>query len=293
MTSSTPDPSNSMPPEASEGLADTTAEQGEISLRERIWRVIFLSDTPAARTFDVILLAMIFASVITVMLESVSSLHARFTEAFFVVEWVFTAVFGGELLLRLAVVRSPRRYLLSFFGIVDLLAILPAILELFLEGTHYLIIIRILRLLRMFRILKMGHHLGEASELVVALKASQRKIAVFLIFVCSLVCIEGTLVYLVETGTNPGFANIPQAMYWAVVTLTTVGYGDVAPITVVGKILASIIMLTGFAILAVPTGVVAAELNRNSHLDKRRCRECGWTGHDFRALHCQHCGVKL
>jgi voltage-gated potassium channel len=195
--------------------------------------------------------------------------------------------------VRLWVVRSPRRYLTSFFGVVDLLSILPSYVELFLPGSRFLMTLRVLRLLRMFRILKMAQYIGEAGVLMSALAAARRKIAVFLFVVCALVCVEGTIVYLLENGHNEGFASIPEAMYWTVVTITTVGYGDVTPVTVLGKMMASVIMLTGFAIIAVPTGVVSAELGRQLHRDERRCGACGWKGHDSRAIHCMSCGTRL
>ncbi|MEQ1862022.1 MAG: ion transporter [Chthoniobacteraceae bacterium] len=264
--------------------------------RERLWRIIFLSDTPAGRAFDVALLWIIGASVLVVMLESVDSLRAEHGATFRILEWVFTIVFTIEYALRLWVVRRPARYARTFFGVVDLLAILPSYLELFLLGSHYLMMLRVLRLLRMFRVLKMAHHIGEAGVLLNALRASRTKISVFLFSVLALVSVEGTIMYLLEHGTNEGFSNIPQAIYWAVVTITTVGYGDVSPITVPGKMMASLIMLTGFAIIAVPTGVVAAEMGRElarNRSARRRCGECGWEDHDPRARFCQQCGTEL
>ena len=261
--------------------------------REALWRVIFLSDTPAGRAFDVTLLVAIAVSVLLVMVESVPAVQQVWSFQLRAAEWFFTVVFTVELALRLWVVRRPAGYLFSFFGVVDVLAIAPSYLELFVEGTHFLMVVRVLRLLRMFRILKMAHHIGEAGVLIAALRASQRKIAIFLLSVCVLVVIEGTVIFLVEGDKNPGFASIPQAMYWTIVTITTVGYGDVTPVTVLGKMMASLIMLTGFAILAVPTGVVTAELGRQMQKDVRRCGECGWVGHDHRAIHCLFCGTKL
>lgn len=266
------------------------------TLRERLWRIIFLSDTTAGRAFDVALLWIIGASVVVVMIESVDSLRAMHGTAFFAVEWIFTAVFTLEYLLRLWVVRRPWLYARSFFGVIDLLAFLPAYLELVLTGSHYLMMLRVLRLLRMFRVLKMAHHMGEAGVLLNALRASRAKISVFLFSVLALVCVEGTVMYLIEESSNPGFRNIPQSIYWAIVTITTVGYGDVAPVTVLGKMMASVIMLTGFAILAVPTGVVTVELGREMTRHRRaarRCGECGWEDHDSRALFCQQCGTRL
>ncbi len=274
----------------------STTEPAGGPVRQRLWRIIFLTDTPAARGFDVALLWIIAVSVLVVMLESVDSLRANNEFAFRVAEWGFTIIFTIEYALRLWVVRRPLRYALSFFGIIDLLAFLPTYLELFITGSHYLMILRVLRMLRMFRVLKMAHHIGEAGVLLNALKASRAKISVFLFSVLALVCVEGTLMYLLEHSVNPGFHNIPQSIYWAIVTITTVGYGDIAPVTILGKMMASVIMLTGFAILAVPTGVVTAELGREmarSRLSGRRCRECGWDEHDARAHFCQQCGIKL
>lgn len=264
--------------------------------RERLWRIIFRSDTPAGRAFDVALLWIIAASVVVVMMESVETLRSDYLRWMRVAEWGFTVVFTLEYLVRLWVVRNPWRYARSFFGVVDLLAFLPAYLELLLTDTHYLMILRVLRLMRMFRVLKMAHHIGEAGVLLNALKASRAKISVFLFTVLAFVCVEGTVMYLIEHRDNPGFRNIPQSIYWAIVTLTTVGYGDVAPITVAGKLMACVIMLTGFAIIAVPTGVVTAELGREINRSRRvpiRCRECGWDDHDIRAQCCQQCGVRL
>ena len=196
-----------------------------------------------------------------------------------------------------SVVRRKRRYAFSFFGIVDLVSILPTYLEIFLTGSAHLIVIRILRLLRMFRVLKMAHHMGEANLLIAALRASRSKIAVFLFGVLTIVSIEGTLIYLIEGGEpDTGFTSIPQAMYWGIVTITTVGYGDIAPVTVAGKILASIMMLTGFAIIAVPTGIVTVELRREMarvEMDRRDCPACGHRGHDPAAAFCKSCGSRL
>jgi len=266
------------------------------NLRERIWNILFMSNTPAAKTFDVALLWLIGASVLVVMLESVDSLRQRHGMPLRVAEWFFTIVFTMEYLARLVVVRHRWRYVRSFFGIVDLVSILPTYLELLLSGTHYLMVVRVLRLLRMFRVLKMVEHLGEASVLLNALVSSRHKIGVFLFSVVAVVCVEGTFMYLLEHGHKSGFDNIPQSIYWAIVTITTVGYGDIAPVTVLGKMMASVIMLTGFAIIAVPTGIVTAELGREMAGGKRvarRCRECGWEGHDQRARFCHQCGSGL
>lgn len=276
--------------------ADETTEAA-FSLRERIWRIIFLSDTKAGQVFDVVLLVLIGASVGVVMLESVGSLRSNHGKLFFYLEWLFTLIFTAEYIVRMTVVRKKRRYALSFFGIVDLLSILPTFVAILLPTTQYLMVIRVLRLLRMFRVLKMAHHFGQSNLLMNALRASAPKISVFLFFILSLVAIEGTLMYIVEGAHNPGFSSIPQSMYWAIVTVTTVGYGDVAPLTVVGKILSSMIMLSGFAIIAVPAGIVTAEIGhgliKKVGMDSRKCDQCGWIGHDPAANYCKHCGCKL
>lgn len=264
--------------------------------RQKAWRIIFLSDTPAGRFFDVVLLWAIGISVLVVMLESVDSLRASHGSLLLGLEWLFTIAFTIEYLVRLCVVRYPSHYARSFLGVIDLLSFVPAYLELLEFGSHYLMILRVLRMLRLFRVLKLSRYTGEASILINALRASREKIAVFLFVVMTLVCVEGTIMYLLESSVNRGFANIPQSIYWAIVTLTTVGYGDVAPVTVLGKVMASLVMLTGFAILAVPTGVVTAELGREisrQRQDHRRCSECGWEGHDARARFCHQCGTRL
>ena len=266
------------------------------SKREKLWRIIFLSDTRAGRIFDLVLLMLICLSVLTITLESVDELREQHLALFVRIEWVFTALFTVEYLARLWVVRNRWSYASSFFGIVDLISLLPSYVELLVPGTHYLMALRVLRLMRMFRILKMAEYLGEASILLNALSASRRKILVFLSTVLTLVFVEGTVMYVLERDANPDFSNIPQSIYWAIVTLTTVGYGDVAPVTVLGKMMASVIMLTGFAIIAVPTGIMTHEIGREMRAQRgknRRCKECGWEEHDPRALYCMHCGVDL
>lgn len=276
---------------------ERASEHDGNSLRERLWRIIFLSESGGAKLFDIVLLWLIAGSVLIVMLESVKPIEAQHGDLLHFLEWVFTILFTIEYLLRLWVVRRKRRYIFSFFGVVDLLSILPTYLELFVAGSGHFIIIRILRLLRMFRVLKMVHHMSDANVLVNALRASWSKIAVFIFGVMSIVCIEGTLMYIIEGEVEgTGFTSIPQSIYWGIVTITTVGYGDIAPVTVVGKMLASIMMLTGFAIIAVPTGIVSAELNRNMKevsMDTRKCEGCGHEGHDPKAFHCKMCGHRL
>jgi len=246
--------------------------------------------------FDVALLILIAACVLIVMLESVESLRAQYGRQFVILEWAFTAVFTVEYLIRLAVVRNRWRYATSFFGVIDLISILPSYLELFMTGTHFLMTVRILRMLRMFRILKLAAFVSESGMLLRALSASRDKIMVFLATVLAIVCVEGTLMYVLEQNANSGFDNIPQSIYWAVVTITTVGFGDITPVTVAGKFMACIIMLTGFAIIAVPTGVFTAEMNRefrSTGSKPRPCPECGWERHDPHAHYCHQCGNHL
>ncbi len=265
-------------------------------LREEVWRIIFQHDTKWAKWFDVVLLWLIGLSVAVIMLESVESLAAKHSKLFHVLEWIFTIIFTIEYGLRVWSVRRKRRYTLSFFGIVDLLSILPTYLALVMTGGQYLMVIRILRLLRMFRVLKMARHMGEATVLLEALRASRTKILVFVFGVMTLVCVEGTVMYLLEgQSADTGFTSIPQSIYWGIVTITTVGYGDIAPVTVLGKVMASIIMLTGFAIIAVPTGIVTAELGRQMkiQMDRRRCSKCELIGHDPNANYCKRCGNPL
>jgi voltage-gated potassium channel len=271
-------------------------EPGVGPVRQKLWRIIFLSDTRAGRCFDLVLLGIILVCVMVVMLESVESIRASYQKQFVILEWIFTGIFTIEYLARMYVVRNRWKYATSFFGIIDLISILPSYLELLLTGSHYLMTVRILRLLRMFRILKMAEHVGESYMLLRALRASANKIMVFLVSVMAIVCVEGTIMYVIEHDANAGFANIPQSIYWSIVTITTVGFGDVTPVTVAGKMMACVVMLTGFAIIAVPTGVVTSEMHRemnNLRPSARKCETCGWARHDSQALYCQQCGDSL
>lgn len=262
--------------------------------RRRLHEVIFEADTPAGRRFDLALLVLILASVGTVLAESVPEWRAAHGPAFRRLEWIFTALFSVDYLLRLLSVARPARWARSFFGVVDLLAVLPTYLALVLPGAQTLIVLRALRLLRVFRILKLAEFLEEAATLRAALVASRRKILVFLGAILVLVLLLGSLLYLVEGEAN-GFVSIPRSIYWAIVTLTTVGYGDLAPQTSLGRLVASVIMLLGYAILAVPTGIVTTELMvaRGKHPTTQACPGCGAEGHDADARFCKHCGDRL
>jgi voltage-gated potassium channel len=262
--------------------------------RESMRRVIFEAETPAGKAFDVGLLLVIGLSVLLVMLESVSVVNARFGTALDVGEWAITAVFTVEYAARLACVRRPARYARSFFGIVDLLAILPTYLSVLMPGSESLLVIRALRLLRIFRVFKLARYLGEANVLVAALRASIPKVIVFVGTVLILVVIMGATMYLVE-GPAHGFTSIPRAMYWAVVTMTTVGYGDITPQTVPGQLLSALAMLTGYSIIAVPTGIVSAEIVHATRRPPttRVCSRCLSEGHALGARYCDHCGAAL
>jgi len=262
--------------------------------RRTMHEVIFEADTPGGKAFDIALLVLIFLSVFVVMLESVSGIRESHGRALRILEWSFTILFTIEYMFRLISVGKPMRYALSFFGIVDFLAILPTYLSLIIAGTQSLIVIRVLRLLRIFRVLKLVHFVGEASMLRAAIRASVRKIIIFLGAVLTLMIIIGAVMYLIE-GEEHGFTNIPQGIYWAIVTMTTVGYGDIAPHTLAGKILASLVMILGYGIIAVPTGIVTVEMGlaRKERITTQVCPECAAEGHDPDASFCKYCGSRL
>jgi voltage-gated potassium channel len=262
--------------------------------RRKLHEIIFEADTPGGKAFDVALLLAILLSVAAVLLESVADIRVRHGAALRTVEWVFTILFTVEYILRLICVGRPTRYAMSFFGIVDFLAIVPTYLSVLLPGAQSLIVIRALRLLRVFRVLKLAHFVGEASMLRAALHASSRKIVVFLGTVLTLVLIIGALMYLIE-GERHGFTNIPKSIYWAIVTMTTVGYGDIAPATVLGRFLASAVMIIGYGIIAVPTGIVTVELAgvRKRSISTQSCPDCAAEGHDADATFCKYCGARL
>ena len=262
--------------------------------RVRLHKIIFGAETPAGKTFDVLLIVSIFLSIIIVMLDSVASINAVYGRQFFLLEWFFTILFTVEYLLRLSCVGRPWRYATSFFGVIDLLAILPNYLSLLLPGAQIFLVIRILRVLRIFRVLKLVQYIGEANLLVKAMKASMRKITVFMFAVLSLVIIFGSLIYVIE-GEQNGFTSIPRSIYWAIVTMTTVGYGDISPKTGFGQALAALVMIIGYSIIAVPTGIVTAEITQQlkNKVSNRPCPECGASNHDGDAQYCKYCGVSL
>lgn len=263
--------------------------------RESLRLIIFETDTPLGKLFDVSLLIAIVASVSVVMVESVAPMRERFGVGLDVAEWTFTLLFTAEYVLRILTVRRPLHYARSFFGVVDLLAIIPTYLSLFFPGMESMLVIRGLRLLRVFRVFKLGPFLGEASLLTHALLVSRRKVIVFLGTVLILVTILGAAMYLIE-GQENGFTSIPTGVYWAIVTMTTVGYGDIAPQTILGKTLAALVMLLGYCIIAVPTGIVTAELVESAvsgKISTRCCPECMSEGHVRDARFCKNCGAEL
>jgi len=261
--------------------------------RNRLYEIIFESDTPAGKWFDIILLWAILISVLVVFLESIARLRISYGNLFYYLEWFFTGLFTIEYGLRIFSTRRPLRYIFSFYGIIDLLAILPTYLSLVIAGSHYLLVIRILRLLRVFRILKLTHMLRQATILRRALIASRGKITVFLFAVLTLIVIIGAVMYVIE-GPENGFSSIPFSMYWAIVTMTTVGYGDISPQTPIGQIFASIVMIMGYAIIAVPTGIVSVQLaDETKKASAKVCPECLREGHDADARYCKYCGGEI
>lgn len=260
--------------------------------------IVFGTDTRAGKLFDIVLLWAIVLSVLAVMLESVREIKEEYASVLFLMEWSFTILFTVEYILRLMIVSRPKDYAFSFLGVIDFLAFIPTYMTLFVAGGSYLVVIRSIRLLRVFRILKLGRYLREASVLTDALRSSRHKILIFMGAVTTLVMIMGTLMYLIE-GEGGGFTSIPRSIYWAIVTVTTVGYGDIAPQTVLGQTVASLLMLMGYAIIAVPTGIVTSEIaqaEKNKKMeesDGRVCIACGVKGHDDDAIYCKNCSAKL
>ena len=264
------------------------------NIRRTLHEIIFEADTPAGKLFDVLLILSIIISIIVVMLDSVKPINEEYSGLLHSIEWIFTGLFTVEYILRLFSVGQPLRYAKSFFGIIDLLAVIPTYLSLLFPGSQYFIVIRILRLLRIFRVLKLLAYLNEAQMLMKALSASRRKITVFLFAVLTIVIIMGSVIYVIE-GEQNGFTSIPRSIYWAIVTLTTVGYGDISPQTGLGQAIAAVIMILGYGLIAVPTGIVTVELTKSSEktINTQSCPQCSAEGHDNNAVYCKYCGGKL
>lgn len=265
-----------------------------MAIKTRLYEIIFESDTKAGKLFDVLLLVVIVLSIILVMLESVPSIENQHRNLLKFLEWSITIIFSLEYCLRIWIVAKPKAYVFSFYGMIDFLSILPSYLGLFFIGTHGLMVIRALRLLRVFRILKLNRYMNEGVVIVRALKQSRYKISVFLFAVLTMVVIIGTMMYLIE-GAENGFTSIPRGIYWAIVTLTTVGYGDISPGTALGQFIASFVMIIGYAIIAVPTGIVTAELSKPTKAipSGQVCENCLSEGHDIDDRFCRFCGSKM
>lgn len=263
------------------------------SLKQKLYEIIFEADTPAGKIFDLVLLFVILISVVLVMLESISSVNIKYHHILIVLEWIITVIFSLEYLLRILIVKKPFQYIFSFYGIIDFLSVIPTYLSLIIVGSQSLIVIRILRLLRVFRILKLTRYTSAGRFLAKSMWASREKISIFIFFVLTIVVIMGTVMYLVE-GEKNGFTSIPTSIYWAIVTLTTVGYGDISPQTPVGQFIASFVMIMGYAIIAVPTGIVTAEMIKSTvNTNTQVCPKCLFDKHDDDAKYCKMCGNQL
>lgn len=277
-------------------MASQEKDNKNIGWKEKLFTVIFESDTRAGKNFDIALLILIILSIILVMIESIPSMLKEYDSFLYKAEWVITILFTIEYILRLLVVKKPWKYMTSFYGVIDLLSILPTYISFFIPQSQFLILIRALRLMRVFRIFKLTQFVRESMTIVLALKASSRRILVFLTFVVLLSIFLGALIYVVESPQNENFSSIPQSVYWSIVTITTVGYGDISPITPAGKLIASLIMLLGYAIIAVPTGIVTVELTKSARTEEaesQACPSCGHSGHDPDAKYCKYCGHAL
>ncbi|MDO4727831.1 MAG: ion transporter [Bacteroidota bacterium] len=268
-----------------------------MTFKQKVHIIIYGVNTFYGKLFDVILLGLIFLSVLLVMLESVKSLDAKYHSFLHISEWVITIFFTIEYILRIISKKKPWSYIFSFYGIIDFISVLPMYLSFFIPGSQVLSVVRALRLLRLFRVLNLVQFTGQESHLKLAIKASRSKITVFVYFVIIVSCLLGSLMYVVEKGDN-GFYSIPDSIYWVIVTLTTVGYGDITPVTTLGKIISSLIMVMGYGIIAVPTGIVAAEYSsvsqdKGKQLKDRKCRRCGKSDHSIKSSFCYNCGKEL
>tara|TARA_R100000306_G_scaffold521_1_gene1236 strand:- start:1070 stop:1918 length:849 start_codon:yes stop_codon:yes gene_type:complete len=267
------------------------------SWRYRLHEIIYEADTPLGKLFDVILLILILLSIVLVMLESVQGIDAKYHEILYIGEWIITIFFTFEYIARIITVKKPKAYIFSFYGIIDFLSTIPLYISFLFAGSSFLLSVRALRLLRVFRILKLARYVGEATKLRRALISSRAKILVFLFAVLVIAVIAGTLMYIIE-GPENGFKSIPTSVYWCIVTLTTVGFGDIAPVTPLGQLLATVIMILGYGIIAVPTGIVSAEYTRSTdndyvHVNTQSCRNCGAQRHRDDAKYCHKCGEEL
>ncbi|ANW95754.1 ion transporter [Wenyingzhuangia fucanilytica] len=265
------------------------------TLKKRLHEIIYEADTPAGKLFDVILLILILISVLVVMLESVESLNAIYGTYFQIIEWIITILFTIEYILRVFTVKSPLKYIFSAYGLIDLAATLPKYLGLFIGKTEALLILRSLRLLRIFTILKIARYIGASNHLIRAIKASRAKIGVFVFAVVVLSIVLGTIMYLIEGTANSGFTSIPRSIYWIVVTMTTVGYGDIAPVTALGQFFATLVMIMGYGIIAVPTGIVSSEYSdvKKYKTNTQVCNNCNENNHGDDANFCHQCGERL
>ena len=266
------------------------------SFRHKIHEIIFEADTFYGKLFDIVLLITIVSSVVAVMLESIDSIHQQYGDLLRIFEWIVTILFTIEYFLRIYAVNKPLKYIFSFMGIIDLLAIIPTYLIFIFPAAHFFTVVRSIRLIRVFRVFKLSHYLRGAHTMQIALRSSRPKIVVFLLSVMILVIVLGTLMYIIEGSSDTkGFDNIPNSIYWAIVTLTTVGYGDVFPATVFGKVVASFIMILGYGIIAVPTGIVTAEFSRKrkEKVNTQVCPDCTAEGHEMEAKFCNKCGAEL
>lgn len=262
--------------------------------RQELYRIIFGTDTPAGQRFDMFLIYAILISILAVILDTVDSLSQEFSSGFFLIEWLFTGLFTVEYLVRIFCSPNRRKYLFSFYGFVDLISIIPSYLGLIVTGAQYLLIIRLVRVLRIFRVLKLVRYLSEADVLMRSIAQARRKIFIFFSIVLVLSTLFGCLMYVVE-GPSNGFSSIPKSIYWTIVTITTVGYGDITPHTILGQLISTLAMLTGYSIIAIPTGIITAELANEMQREKSvyPCPNCVKAGHDVDATHCKWCGGGL
>jgi len=264
--------------------------------KRKLHEIIYEADTPAGKWFDIILLFLILASIAVVMLESVAEIGNNYAYELNLSEWIITVLFTLEYFARIVVIKKSKEYIFSFYGVIDFFSTIPKYLSLFFIGSHALVALRALRLLRVFRILKLARFIGEGNQLANALKASRAKISVFLLAIFMLCIVLGTLMYMIEGDSGGGFTSIPRSVYWAIVTLTTVGYGDIAPVTPFGQFIASIIMILGYAVIAVPTGIVSSEMTKKHkkiHLNTQSCSHCSASDHRDDADFCYECGYKI